>query len=270
VSVRGQVAEDVAAASGQANLEASGSIGEDLLFAVGQASVAGQVSGNVEGTAGSYGRTGTVGGSENVVIADAGGDEAEEQGFTDDAFDAIRHWIVVVVLGALALWLVPRAMNVSEATLRRRPLAALGSGVAGVVGFVVAIIVVVIVVVLLAIVLGLLTLGALAAIEAIGGSLVVFVASFLFTVVVAFVADALVGLAIGRLAVRGGWGWGPFAALAVGAAVVVALTSLPIVGGWLKVIVILLGLGALVLAAWSAWRSRPSTRDTATVSSPAV
>jgi len=41
-----------------------------------------------------------------------------------------------------------------------------------------------------------------------------------------------------------------------GAAVVVIATSIPIVGGWVKLAVVLFGLGALVIAGWEAWRAR--------------
>jgi hypothetical protein len=42
--------------------------------------------------------------------------------------------------------------------------------------------------------------------------------------------------------------WADFGLLAIGVAIVVVLTSLPIVGGWLKLVVVALGLGALWLA----------------------
>ena len=45
--------------------------------------------------------------------------------------------------------------------------------------------------------------------------------------------------------------WRELAVLAVGAAVVVLLSSLPIVGPWVKLVVILLGLGAVLIA----WRT---------------
>jgi peptidoglycan/LPS O-acetylase OafA/YrhL len=42
--------------------------------------------------------------------------------------------------------------------------------------------------------------------------------------------------------------WRELAVLAVGAAVVVLVSSLPIVGPWVKLVVILLGLGAVLIA----------------------
>jgi hypothetical protein len=40
--------------------------------------------------------------------------------------------------------------------------------------------------------------------------------------------------------------------------VVVVLSAIPVIGPWVKLIVILLGLGAVLLTAWSARRPAPS------------
>jgi hypothetical protein len=53
--------------------------------------------------------------------------------------------------------------------------------------------------------------------------------------------------------------WQEIGALAVGLLVVVIVTSLPVVGGIAKLAVILFGLGAVVVAAWSRWRGRRAT-----------
>jgi hypothetical protein len=47
--------------------------------------------------------------------------------------------------------------------------------------------------------------------------------------------------------------------LAVGAAVVVAVETLPVLGWALKLAVILVGVGAVALAAWNARRGMPET-----------
>ena len=45
-----------------------------------------------------------------------------------------------------------------------------------------------------------------------------------------------------------------FGVLAVGVAVVVILTSLPIVGPLVEVLVVLVGLGAIGIVLWESWR----------------
>ena len=67
--------------------------------------------------------------------------------------------------------------------------------------------------------------------------------------------------------------------LAVGAAVVVLLSSLPIVGPWIKLVVVVLGLGAILLAwrgprgtdaagAPSGWVQPPATPQTPQTPAP--
>jgi hypothetical protein len=80
--------------------------------------------------------------------------------------------------------------------------------------------------------------------------------SFAFVLAVGFIADLVVGIALARLVARepaAAW-WQQFGILAAGAAVVVIVTSLPILGGIAKLLVALFGLGALALVAWTAWR----------------
>src|SRR5438105_123837 len=167
-TVNGSVGKDVAVASG--NLSVTGKVGGDLLFAAGSADVPGSVTGSIEGGAGRYTREGTVGGTEEVSIG---------QGFQQPAapaagnavLDVIRQFVVVLLLGALALWLVPRAVYAAEETLRVRTLQSFVSGLLTCIGYVVAVIVVFIILIALAMVFGLLTLWALAAIGASAGLL---------------------------------------------------------------------------------------------------
>lgn len=255
VTVSGSVGEDLLAAGGQGTLSSGASVGGDVIVAGGTVSIDGAVAGSIEGSAGTYSRSGSVGGTENVVVAPRG-EEAAAAGYV--VLDAIRHFIVLVVLGAMALWLVPRALRAADATLRQRPLLALGGGLATVIGYVVLVVVSVVVMVLLAIVFGLLRLGALVAIEIVSGVLAVGIITFAFVLAVAFVTDIVVGISLARLVAPGriGHRWQEMGLLAAGAAAVVILTSLPIVGGWAKLAVVLFGLGALSGAAFRAWRSR--------------
>jgi len=258
-AVNGTVGKDVAVASG--NLSVTGKVGGDLLFASGQADVPGSVTGSIEGGAGRYTREGTVGGTEEVSIGQ-GFQPAAPAPAGNAVLDVIRQFVVVFLLGALALWLFPRAVHAAEETLRVRTLQSFVSGLLTCIGYVVAVIVAFILLIVLAIVFGLLTLGALAAIESIAGVLFLIVLTFAFIVAVAFVADALVGLALGRW-IAGAFNmrmsqdrWSELGLLALGAAVVAILAAIPVVGWIVKLAVVLGGLGALVLAAWTMWQSR--------------
>lgn len=137
------------------------------------------------------------------------------------------------------------------------PLPSLAIGVLGFIGFIVAVIVIVLAIILLGLLFGVLTLPSLVALEGLAGALALFGTILVFVVATAFLADAVVGLSLATLvSPLPATFWGRLGLLAAGAAVVVILTSLPIIGGWLKLLVILLGLGAMLLVAWRWWQGR--------------
>jgi len=138
-------------------------------------------------------------------------------------------------------------------------LPSVGWGIVAICGFVVLLIVVLIVMILFAIAFGLLGFSDLVGIDILGGIVAILGASLAFAVVAGYVADALVGVALASLVMRGenSSRWRELGVLAVGAAVVVLLSSLPIIGPWVKLVVILLGLGAILIA----WM-RPRRTDT--------
>jgi cytoskeletal protein CcmA (bactofilin family) len=257
LTVSGKVGKDLAVAVGEATISGQGAVGGDVILAAGQATVSGSVAGSVEGSAGTYAQSGTVGGTVDVT----GGPAAQpvhRQTAAVAIGGAIRHFVVVRLFGALGLWLLPRAMRAADELVRRRTLPALGFGLLGCAVYVVGAIALVLLIVLLAILFGVLTLGSLAAIVFFAGLLALVVATFTLLLVTSYVADGVVGLAIARLVApsTGGGRWGEFGLLAIGSALVVAVTSIPAVGWVFKLAVVLIGLGAIVLATWNARRSR--------------
>ncbi len=257
LTVSGEVGEDLLVAGGQATITASGSVGEDVIAAAGQLTIAGSVAGSVEGGAGTYERTGTVGGSENVAVgddADVGDDPVDDDNLI---LDALKHFVVVVLIGGLALWLMPGLTRASAEAIRRRTLASFGSGLLAALGWLLGVIGVVVVIILAAIIFGLIGFGELGGLIAFAGLIAILVGTFVFFIVCTYLADALVGLALAGLVRREpGSRWLDLGLLAAGAAVVVLLTSLPVAGGWIKLVVAILGLGGLALAAWTGWRGR--------------
>ncbi len=254
-TLSGDVGEDVLAAGGQVTVASTGQIGGDLIAAGGDITVAGAVDGSIEASAGVYNRTGTVGGTERVLI----GDRSEERETAAEPIgNAIAHFVALLVLGALAIWLVPRTVNGAEAKLRQRPLLSLGGGLAAIVGYFVFLIVAILLIILTSIVFGVLSLESLVGLAITSGVLAILVVSFLLAVAVGFGADIVVALAVARLTGRGGMGnrWRELTLFAIGAAVVVIVTSLPIIGGIAKLVVVLFGLGALALAVYGTWQAR--------------
>ena len=152
--------------------------------------------------------------------------------------------------GVLLLWLRPRLLRGAAEAARGRPLVSFGVGVLGFVGVIVALVLLILITVLTAIVLGLLGLGSLSGVTVFGGILAAAIVVFLLILAVGFAAQATVGLTLGRLLRRQDRTFpSRLGALALGVLVVVLLAAIPLVGGWLSVLLVLLGLGALLLTA---------------------
>jgi cytoskeletal protein CcmA (bactofilin family) len=256
VRIQGQIGEDLLVATGQADVDLGARIGGDLIFAAGRMTMDGAVAGSVLGTTGNYVRGGSVAGSERVTIQ-----EREEQPpptVAERLLDGLRRYLSILVVGVLLLWLVPRTLLGAANTVLVRPLVSFGIGILGVIGVVVVLVLVILLTVLVAIVLSLLGLGPLAGAAVFGGSLLAAIIAFLFFVAVAFGAQAAVGLALGRLLLRGETRSfaRAFGALALGVLVVVLLSAIPLAGWFLQALVVLLGLGALMMAARSARQRR--------------
>ena len=249
VQRQGRVGEDLLLGAGQATIDPGAQIGGDLIFGGGRMTMDGAVAGSVLGSTGNYTRGGSVGGSEKVNVGQP--QEEREPTLADRTLDILRRYVSVVAVGVLLLWLLPGMFRGAADTARGRPLVSLGVGILGFIGVVVAVVLVVLLTVLVAVVLGLLGLGSLTGVTVFGGLLVAAVVVFLFVLAVVFAAPATVGLALGRLLVRGDGrrflGW--LGALALGVLVVVLVAAIPVAGGWLEGLVVLVGLGALVLTA---------------------
>jgi hypothetical protein len=247
--IEGQVGEDLVLGAGQATVARGAQVGGDLIFGAGRMRLDGAVTGSVLGTAGDYTRTGTVGGSEQVRVQQPEG----ERTLTDRGFDLLRRYVSILVVGLLLLWLLPRAFRGAADAVRGRPLVSIGVGILGFIGVVVLLVLVVLVTVLVAVGLGLLGLGSLTGAVVFGGTLAAGFVAFLFFLAVAFGAQATVGLGLGRLLFRGeGRSFlNGFGALLIGVPAVVLISAIPVAGGWLEALLVLLGLGALVLMLFS-------------------
>jgi hypothetical protein len=260
ITISGDVGEDVLAAAGQLTL--NGRIGQDLIMSTGQLTLAGTVTGGAIGTAGTLTKSGTIGGTDSITVT---GDQG--QAFTrapaNPVVDTIRQFLEVLLVAVLALWLAPGLFAGAETAVRQRPLASFGWGIVAFIGYIVAIVMIAIVMSLLAVVLGLLGFGTLVGIDIFAGIILICSLTLAFIIAAAFLVDAVVGLALGRLiagrsdrvaaAAQRSTAvvpsrWADLGLVVVGVAIVVVLAALPIVGGWVKLVVILLGFGGLWLA----------------------
>lgn len=256
ITMSGTVAGDVLSGSGTMTVANQSHVGGDLIFSAGQATVNGDVAGSIEGQATAYSRAGSVGAAEHVTINQPSA--AVPVVPSNAGLDALRHFVVVVLFGALGLWLMPRGLMAAEEAIRKRPLTAFGGGLLTVVGYIAVLIALLILMVVLAIAFGLMTLGSVVLIDVAVWLLASSVITFVFVVGAAYAADAVVGLALARLVLPAGGAtrWQELGLLAAGGAGVVIVTTIPFIGPIAKFVVVLVGLGALVLVAWGAWQGR--------------
>jgi hypothetical protein len=257
VVVGSDVSEDLLVAGGQVTV--GGRVGQDLIVYGGELTLSGSVAGSTVGTVGTYAKSGTVAGNDEIRINPRGAPEPP----SNPVLDAVRQFIAVLIIAALALWLLPRAFAAAEAQVREQALRSFGWGVVTLIGYVVLVVAIIVVAVLLAIVLGALGFGGLLGIDLLGAFVAIAGLTLAFIVAGGFLADAIVGLALARLvAARTGSGtatetpatrgqWADLGLLAAGTAVVVVLSAIPALGGLVKFVVASLGLGAL----WLTWRA---------------
>lgn len=257
LTILGQISEDAAVAASNLLLGPTGRIGQDILFTATQADLEGNVAGGISGSATEYHRGGTVGGSETVSLGTRLDQPASDRTVAL-ALDALRQYIVVVLFGLAFLRFAPRVFKASVDRVRSRPLAAAGAGVVAILGYVAAVIAIVVLMILVSLAFGQLEFGGFVAVDVAGSLLAIFSLTFVLIVFSAFVTDAIVGLAIGRLvSVAETSRWAEVIRLAIGSALVVVLTSFPQVGGLVKLLVILVGLGAFCNELWDSRRRPP-------------
>jgi hypothetical protein len=181
-------------------------------------------------------------------------EEAREPSAADRVLRELRRYLSIVLVGALLVWLAPRLIQPAAAWVRERPLPSLGVGALVFIGFFLLVLGLIIAMILISIPLGVLGFGRLVLTTVLGVLLGTSLLAYLFTVILLFLAAAVVGLAIGRLVLGltgAGWAGQPYAALLLGVLIVVILTALPLIGGVLNFLVVLVGLGALALVIWS-------------------
>lgn len=269
VSIEGTVGEDVLSTGGRVVIAGSATVGGDLIVAGGQVTMDGTVDGSVQGWAGAYSSSGTVGGTESVAVQP---EDAWDIFGGNRVLNSLRHFATVVILGALAIWLTPRIIRSAEEALRQRALVSGGSGLLAFLSYVAFIVAAFILMIVLAIILVVLRLGELAGLMVIGLMLLVGVVTFLFGIAAIYLADAVVGLALTRLVARDELAsrWQELGLLIVGTAIVVLLTSIPVIGGWLQLLAVIFGLGALAMIVFRRMPVIGARSDAPQISTPSM
>ncbi|HEY7523724.1 MAG TPA: hypothetical protein VH720_08745 [Candidatus Limnocylindrales bacterium] len=265
VTLSGQTGEDALVAGGTVTLASGATVGEDVIVSAGQLAIRGTVTGSVTGSAGQYTPGGQIGGATDIHITGGEAGPVAPPSASSRVADAVRHFLVVLLVGALLLAFAPRLYASLQSSLVGDPVKAAAWGLVGLIGFVVLLVVITIVMIILAVPLGLLRFDALVAIDILGGLLGILGLCLALAIVAAWIVDAIVGAAIANLIPQAERAnrWQEFALMAAGAAVVVFFSSLPVIGGLVKLVVVILGLGVLLVALNARWRPGRSTSTTA-------
>ncbi len=165
-------------------------------------------------------------------------------------FDMFRNMVTLLLLGLLIAWLFPNFVKSSAEQARAYPLPAFGWGIVSWAAFFFALTFILVAMLVGGIFFGILTLGGLSATIIWLGVLSMFTLVVGFVLASAVISKIIVAALGGRLIlsrVKPEWAEHKFWPLALGVVIFAVLAAIPIFGGLVNILVILLGLGALWL-----------------------
>jgi cytoskeletal protein CcmA (bactofilin family) len=172
----------------------------------------------------------------------------------------LRRYAALLLVGLLLVWVAPKFARAVPAELERQPLASLGWGVISIVMLVLTFLLLPLITMALAVTFGVVKLTGLMGIVIALGLLALFALIVLAVIAIAYLAQIAVSYELGRLILlrlQPAWAERPYAPLALGLAVLVALAALPAVGWLFSTAAVLLGLGALWLFGRDTVRHQP-------------
>jgi hypothetical protein len=183
----------------------------------------------------------------NVTVTAEVQQAQEQQNWVEYGFNQLRRFIVLLVLGVLALWIAPRFIEALATFVRTNPLGSFGRGFLMVIGFIVACIAIIFLAIVFAIVFGLLTLGDLAGLTLTTGIVTLGVLAFAYGVFTSYVAPIVVSFLLGRAIMGRMQVQNRFVAFVVGLILVSLVLLIPILGVIVGILIALVALGALAL-----------------------
>ncbi len=163
------------------------------------------------------------------------------------AFVRLRHILSVLLVGLVVVLLFPRTTTTWVETIRQRPAASFLSGLAGFAAFFTFLVLMVILIVLASIFFFGTRITELGPLVLVGGFVGYSVVIVGFWIVSAFLAEAITGLAIGRMAIQSNSFGARLGALLIGVLLLGLVLSVPYLGGLLGFVVLIFGLGSICL-----------------------
>jgi cytoskeletal protein CcmA (bactofilin family) len=233
------------------NIPESGRIEGDLRYTgISPGQIAGQVNGSSE-----YVQT-VLQPDLTAIIA-----PQQQPGLGAYLTQAVREFITLLVIGLLALFIVPRSYLSPARQLEQHSLRSAGVGALTLIAWLPGLLLAVLAALVIGFGLAFLRLETLLALWGGGAGLVIAVAAILFYFMTFFVSRALACLWIGRWVVRVTIGDDNSRRVAiigqgVGCALLALLSPVPVLGWVLQALAIVFGLGALALAFRQWWQQR--------------
>ncbi len=171
--------------------------------------------------------------------------------------DNLRFVIAMLIVGLLCVWLIPQWVKLPADKLAVEPWPSLGWGFLSFISYWVLASIAVAAVLLIGIFLGVFTLGGLCASVIVGGLASLASITVVFLLVAAYFSKVIVSYWVGQFILNKTnpqMANNKYAIFFVGLAILVILAAIPLLGGVIKAVVTLFGLGALCLVLWAAWK----------------
>jgi cytoskeletal protein CcmA (bactofilin family) len=162
-------------------------------------------------------------------------------------YSRLRDFLCAAVIGLVVFLVTPKSSLAWADNIRTRPLASFGGGILGFIGGIIVLIGIVIATVIISIGVGVSTLTDLVPTVVIGGVLGFGIVLFIVTLFGAFLAKAVVGLALGRILFKQDNFGARLVAFLIGLVIVILVLSIPKAGFFIGWVVFLLGLGGYSL-----------------------
>ncbi len=162
-------------------------------------------------------------------------------------YSGLRQFLCAALIGLVVFLVLPKSSLAWADNVRTRPLASFGGGILGFIGFFIIAAGLIFATVMIAIGAGLSTLTDLIPTVVFGGILGFGILVFVFVLFAAFLAQAVVGLALGRLFLKQDNLGTRLGAFLMGLVVVALAVSIPYAGTFLAFVVFLFGLGGYTL-----------------------
>ena len=175
---------------------------------------------------------------------------AQRRSTSSYVFNALRRLVALLLVGLFIALLAPRWIIAPAEKLQSSPLPSLGIGLAGLVAAPITWFIALGVIILVAVIFGLLSLGGLTGLTLLAGFPVLGLAFVAIVFTLSYLCQTIVAYLGGRWIlsrIKPEWNSKTYAPVLVGLFILGLLFAVPVAGGLLEFLIVLVGLGAILL-----------------------